>query len=105
MDLRDCRFYQGSYGLNFTVYSDQPCRACFLDRIVLPIDQQAVEIFAVEPGPQTRWVVIQTMADWDARLLRYFVRRGQEFPEVEHDDSLARRYSHEIRRKIPAAAA
>lgn len=105
MDLRDCRFYQGNYGLTFTVYSDQPCCARFRDRVVLPIDQQPVEIYQIEPGPKTRWVVMRVSLGFglNDHVLRYFVRQGESYPERPRSELPAKTLG-EIQRKLPRAA-
>lgn len=103
MDLRDCRFYQGSYGLGFTVYSDQPCCARFRDQIVLPIDLQAVDLYEIEPGPAARWVVVCVSLGLTERTHRFFLRQGSRFPEVQKCQ-LTLSLLAEIGRKIPKAA-
>jgi len=102
MDLRDCRFYCCSgYGLSFSVYSDQPCCARLRDRIRLPIYRQDVEMYEIEPGPQTRWVVVHIYVEYADQQLRLFVRRNNRFEERDRTKLPPLRVQREIARKVP----
>ncbi len=80
MDLRTCRFYHGGEEINFSVFSDYPCRTRYIDSIATPLTETKVEVYEIEPGNNTQWVVVQKK-DGEERRLKLFVRRGNEFVE------------------------
>jgi len=82
MELKDCKFYYGGQDMNFAVYSDDPCRAMYRTSIPLPIAQARVDVYEIEPGANTQWVVV-TQRDGDKDNLKLFVKKGDKFMENE----------------------
>src|SRR5262245_45272672 len=85
MDVRESKFYYAGQGMNFAVFSDFPCRARFVESITLPISYSPVEVYTIEPGAESRWIVVQQRTDGKSTL-RFFVRDGEMFQENGSDD-------------------
>jgi non-ribosomal peptide synthetase component E (peptide arylation enzyme) len=94
MELRECKFYYAGHEMNFAVFSDDPCRARYLESIPLPIIQTKVDVYEIEPGANTQWVAIQ-QKDGDKTQLKLFVRKGEKFSE-----SQAQHLPKELKKKI-----
>ena len=82
MELRDFKFYYGGQEMNFAVFSDDPCRARYLESIPLPIAQTRVDVYEIEPGAKTQWILVR-QNDGDKDNLKLFVRKGEKFLENE----------------------
>ena len=82
MELRNCKFYYGGQEMNFAVFSDDPCCARYLESIPLPIAQTRVDVYEIEPGNKTQWIVVQ-QKDGDKDNFKLFVRKGEKFVENE----------------------
>ena len=80
MDLSNCKFYHAGEEMNFSIFSDSPCRALYIDSISTPLTDTKVEIYEIHPGDNTQWVVIQ-QREGEVRRIRLFVRKGNEFVE------------------------
>ena len=80
MDLRKARFYHFGELINFTVFSDQPCKVHYIESIRPSIRQTPVEVYVIEPSAWCRWVVVQER-DWGKSRLHFFIRCGKAFPE------------------------
>lgn len=80
MDLRDCKFYYGGQEMSFSVFSNDSCRARYLDSISIPFIQTRVDVYEIEPGPKTRWVLVK-QKDNDKDTFRLFIRQGKKFLE------------------------
>ncbi len=83
MELRDCKFYYGGQDMSFSVFSNDPCRARYLDSISVPFVQTRVDVYAIEPGAETRWVLIRRKDD-GKDTFRLFIRRGNRFLESQN---------------------
>jgi hypothetical protein len=94
MDLRECKFYCSGREMNFAVFSDDACRACYLQSIPLPIIQGQVDVYEIEPGSNTHWILIR-QRDGEKNKVKLFVKQGNRFVE----DRL-RHLSKAMRRKI-----
>ena len=94
MELRECKFYYGGQEMNFAVFSDDPCRTRYLESIPLPIAQTRVDVYEIEPGAKTQWIVVR-QKDNDRDNLKLFVREGDRFLETQ-----ARIVPKELRKKI-----
>src|SRR5262245_56554422 len=103
MDVRESRFYYAGQDLNFTVFSDQPCRARFVDSITLPISYAPVEVYTIEPGVNSQWIVVQQKTDGRSSL-KVFVRDGEAFRENQTQD-LPDGLREDILQHIPKSAA
>jgi hypothetical protein len=80
MDLRESKFYYAGDDMNFAVFSDHPCRVRYVESIPLPIGQAPVEVYAIEPGANSQWVVVQQRNDGQSRL-KFFLREAEIFRE------------------------
>src|SRR5262245_52287289 len=99
MELRDCKFYYGGHDMNFAIFSDDLCRARYLESVVLPIGQVRVDVYQVDPGRNSKWVVIQ-QTDGSKNLWKCFARTGRTFSEAE-TYKFSPKVRAQIRQKIP----
>ena len=99
MELRDCKCYYGGQDMNFAIFSDDLCRARYLESILLPIGQVRVDVYQIEPGRKSRWVVVQ-QTDGAKNLWKCFARTGHTFSESETYKFPAKMRA-QIRQKIP----
>ncbi len=99
MELRDYKFYYGGQDMSFSVFSDDPCRARYLDSISIPFVQTRVDVYEIEPGPKTRWVLIKQKDD-DKDTFRLFIRQGKKFLESQNQ-VLSRELRDEIFGRFP----
>ncbi len=68
--------------MNFSVFSDYPCRTRYIDSIATPLTESKVEVYEIEPGNSTQWIVIQ-QREGEERRLKLFIRLGNEFVESQ----------------------
>lgn len=94
MELRECKFYCSGREMNFAVFSDDLCRAMYLESIPLPMIQIQVDVYEIEPGRNTHWVLIK-QRDGEKNNFKVFVRRGNRFIENK-----VRRISKQLQRTI-----
>lgn len=80
MELRKCKFYCSGYEMNFAVFSDEACRARYLKSIPLPIVQTPVDVYEIEPGLNTHWVLVK-QKDGEHSDFKLFIRKGNRFME------------------------
>mgnify|MGYP001169182122 CR=1 FL=1 len=99
MELRDCKFFYGGQEMSFSVFANDPCRAQYLDSISVPLTHSRVDVYQIEPGPKTRWIVIK-QKDEDKDELRLFVRQGNRFMERQAQD-LPKELGEEIVGRFP----
>jgi hypothetical protein len=99
MELNECKCYYGGQDMNFAIFSDDLCCARYLESILLPIGQVRVDVYQVEPGHKSHWVVIQ-QSDGQRNLWKCFTRRGHGFSESE-TQRFPPRLRAEIREKVP----
>ena len=85
--------------MNFAVFSDDPCCARYLESIPLPIAQTRVDVYEIEPGDKTQWVVVK-QKDGDKDKLKLFVRKGEKFLENE-TQSLPNELKKKILQRFP----
>jgi hypothetical protein len=79
MKLTECNFYRSGKDVNFSVFSDDVCRVHYLRNISLPLGGD-VDVYGVEPGEQSHWIVVRQTEDGKHEL-RWFVRKGRNFEE------------------------
>ena len=99
MELRDCKFFYGGHEMSFSVFSNDPCLARYLDSILLPLVQTRVDVYQIEPGPKTRWVLIK-QKDEEKDRFRLFVRQGERFVESQ-EQVLSKELRDEIVGRFP----
>ena len=79
MRLNECSFYRSGWDVNFSVFSDDVCRVHYLRSVSLPLGGD-VDVYGVEPGVHSHWIVVRQTEDGKHEL-RWFVRRGRTFGE------------------------
>lgn len=92
MELGDYKFYHGGDEMNFSILSDHPCRTRYIESIPTPMTETQVEVYSIEPGTRTQWVVVQ-LRDGEERNLKIFTRQGEMLLEdgIEHLPADARK--------------
>jgi hypothetical protein len=80
MELAQARFFWSGRELQFAVFSDGVCIARFLKRIPVPFTHTEVEMYEIEPGENTHWVLVQ-QTDGERHRINYFAKRGKKFVE------------------------
>jgi hypothetical protein len=103
MDVRESKFYCAGQDVSFAVFSDYPCRATFVESITLPISYALIEVYTIEPGAHSHWIVVLQRNDGRSNF-RFFVRDGETFPENEAHD-LPKQLREDILHYIPKSAA
>ena len=99
MELRDHKFYFAGEAMDFAVFSNGRWRANYMDSIALPISRNRVDIYEIEPGADTQWVVVR-QRDCDTNRFRFFVRKREEFLEKK-PQRLSKTLKKEILQKFP----
>jgi hypothetical protein len=85
MDLRESKFYYAGDDMNFAVFSDYPCRVRYIESIPLPIGQAPVEVYAIEPGANSQWVIVRQSNDGQSSL-KFFLKEAEIFRENQFHD-------------------
>jgi hypothetical protein len=103
MELQQYKFcYAGSH-MNFAVFSDDPCHISYVKSVPIPIGHTQVEVYEVEPGARTRWVVVKQV-DGYKNTLKVFLRQKGRFLENSVNE-LSRETKKQIMQRFPALAA
>ena len=71
--------------MNFTVFSDDPCRVSYVESIAIPIGHTQVQLYGIEPGARTKWIVVKQL-DGPKATLKVFLRQNEKFLENQIDD-------------------
>jgi len=79
MDLTGSAFFHSGYYTSFSVLSDYPCHVRYVESIAVPLDRTQVDVYAIDPAPGSRWVVVQQREGERSRLM-FYVRKGKAFP-------------------------
>ena len=80
MDLTKSTFpHSGDY-TSFTVFADYPCHVRFVKSLSVFPGDDPVEIYAIDPAPYSRWVVVQQRRG-ERRHSVFYVRTCEAFPE------------------------
>lgn len=103
MELRDCRFCFAGHDMNFAIFSDDPCCVRYRESIPLPIGHTRVEVYEIEPGAKTHWILVKQM-DGDKNTLRVFIKSGEKFLESRAED-VSRETKKQIMRRFPKLTA
>jgi hypothetical protein len=99
MELQQYRFCYAGSDMNFAVFADAPCRTRYLRSIPIPIGYTEVELYEIEPGARTRWIVVKQLNDHKTTL-KVFLRQGNEFLENSMVD-LSRETKKQIMQRFP----
>ena len=94
MELKQCRFYHAGQEMNFAIFADDPCLIRYLQSIPLPIGPTPVDVYEIEPGAKTQWIVVKHV-DGNQSALQIFTRDGETFLENQSQN-----LSDEVKRKI-----
>lgn len=103
MELQQYKFCYAGSNMNFTVFADAPCHIRYVKSIPIPIGQTQVELYEIEPGTTTKWVVVKQVNGHKATLI-VFLRRGKKVLE-NSIAKLSREIKSEIMQRFPKLAA
>lgn len=102
MELQQYRFCYAGSDMNFAVFADDPCRIRYVKSIPIPIGYTQVELYEVEPGAKTRWIVVKQVNAHKATL-KVFLRQDEKFLENSMVD-LSRETKNQIMQRFPKLA-
>ena len=102
MKLNDCRLYSGGDEMHFSVFSNAVCLARYLKSITLPIGDIRVDVYAIEPSSQSRWVVVR-QNEGENTEYKWFIRKGSNFVECA-SQSILKAIKAEVLHKFPGLA-
>jgi len=97
MKLTECSFYKSGKDVNFSVFSDDVCRVHHMKSITLPLGGD-VEVYDVEPGPRSHWIVVRQTEDGKHEL-RWFLRKGRDFEEGR--DNVPQAVKNQVGERFP----
>ena len=103
MELQQYKFCYAGNGMNFSVFSDSPCRISYLKSVPIPIGPSQVELYEIEPGARTQWIVVKQV-DGYKNTLKVFLRENDKFLENSMDQ-ISRETKKQIMQRFPALAA
>ena len=89
--------------MNFAVFSDDPCRVSYVESIAIPIGHTQVQLYGIEPGARTKWIVVKQL-DGPKATLKVFLRQNEKFLENQIDD-LPQETRSQIMQRFPNLAA
>jgi hypothetical protein len=85
--------------MNFAVFSDDPCHIKYVESIAIPIGHTQVELYGIEPGARTQWIVVKQL-DGNKATFKVFLRHNERFLENEID-SLPQETRSQIMQRFP----
>ena len=103
MELQQYKFCYAGNDMNFAVFSDDPCHISYVKSVPIPIGHTKVELYEIEPGAKTRWIVVKQV-DGYKNTLKVFLRQNERFLENSMDQ-LSRETKRQIMQRFPALAA
>lgn len=103
MELQHHKFGYSGNDMNFAVFSDDPCRIKYVESISIPIGHTQVQLYGIEPGARTKWIVVKQL-DGHKSTLKVFLRQNETFLENEID-SLPQETRSQIMQRFPNLAA
>lgn len=89
--------------MNFAVFSDDPCHVSYVKSVPIPIGHTKVELYEIEPGARTRWIVVKQV-DGYKNSVKVFLRQNERFLENSMDQ-LSRETKKQIMQRFPTLAA
>lgn len=101
MELSTCRFYCGEE-IQFAVFSDAACRACYLEHIPVPFGSVGVDAYEIKPGTRSRWIVIR-QKEGNHSECKWFMRKGSNFVERPRTH-IPKKVKAEVFHKFPLLA-
>ena len=102
MELQQYRFCYAGNDMNFTVFADDSCRTRYVKSIPIPIGYTEVELYQIQPGARTRWIVVKQL-NAHKTTLKVFLRQGNKFLENSMVD-LSREIKKQILQRFPKLA-
>jgi len=103
MELQQYKFCYAGNDMNFVVFADDPCRISYVRSVPIPIGHTQVEVYEIEPGVRTKWIVVKQV-DGYKNTLKVFLRQNERFLENSLDQ-LSRETKKQIMQRFPALAA
>jgi len=103
MELQHHKFGYAGKDMNFAVFSDDPCRVSYVESIAIPIGHTQVQLYGIEPGARTKWIVVKQL-DGPKATLKVFLRQNEKFLENQIDD-LPQETRSQIMQRFPNLAA
>ena len=103
MELQQYKFCYAGSDMNFAVFSDDPCHISYVKSVPIPIGHTQVQLYEIEPGARTRWIVVKQV-DGHKNTLKVFLRQNEGFLENSMDQ-LSRETKKQIMRRFPTLAA
>jgi hypothetical protein len=89
MELQQYKFCYAGSDMNFAVFSDDPCHISYVKSVPIPIGHTQVELYEIEPGARTRWIVVKQV-DGSKNTVRVFLRQEERFLENSMDQFRAK---------------
>ena len=99
MELQHHKFGYAGNDMNFAVFADDPCRVSYVESIAIPIGHTQVQLYGIEPGARTKWIVVKQL-DGHKATLKVFLRHNEKFLENQVDD-LPQETRSQIMRRFP----
>jgi hypothetical protein len=84
MELQQYKFCYAGNDMNFAVFSDNPCHISYVKSVPIPIGHTKVELYQIEPGANTKWIVVKQV-DGSQSTLKVFLRQEERFLENSMD--------------------
>jgi hypothetical protein len=103
MELQQYKFCHAGSDMNFAVFSDDSCHISFVKSVPIPMGHTQVELYEIEPGARTRWIVVKQV-DGPKNTLKVFLRQKERFLENSMD-RLSRQIKKQIMQRFPVLAA
>ena len=103
MELQQYKFCYAGSDMNFAVFSDDSCRISYVKSVPIPFGHTQVELYEIEPGARTRWIVVKQV-DGYRNTLKVFLRQNGRFLENSMEQ-LSRETKKEIMQRFPTLAA
>ena len=103
MELQHHKFGYAGKDMNFAVFSDDPCRVSYVESIAIPMGHTQVQLYGIEPGARTKWIVVKQLDGLKATL-KVFLRQNEKFLENQIDD-LPQETRSQIMQRFPNLAA
>ena len=103
MELQHHKFGYAGNDMNFAVFADDACRVSYVESIAIPIGHGQVQLYGIEPGAKTKWIVVKQL-DGNKATLKVFLRQDEKFLEKQIDD-LPQETRSQIMQRFPNLAA
>jgi hypothetical protein len=102
MELQHHKFGYSGSDMNFAVFSDELCRISYIESIPIPIGHTQVELYGIEPGAGTKWIVVKQL-DGRKATLKVLLRQHEKFLE-NSIAGLSLKTQNQIMKRFPSLA-